>query len=262
LLKKNDSAVDVGANVGQMTSLLSTRVGPGGTIYSFEPHPGLFKALRQNLVLWGRSNIELIDSAVSDCVGELQLVEPDSFHLNNGIARIEQNANVYPVRHKVRALTLSSCLPEKEYAVWKIDVEGHEDKVFAGAEPLLKAHLVRHIVFECLAGHLDAAIEHLAPKGYHLYAITSSIAGPRLIPVVSNHSPCVIHDFLATIDSAGATNLLAAPGWLVLRRVRPSLNTQPSTPPECSRPRPQQLSTPRECGRPRPQQRLVVKSWF
>src|SRR4051794_9263870 len=35
-------AVDVGANIGVMTSVLSARVGPAGRVAAFEAHPDLF----------------------------------------------------------------------------------------------------------------------------------------------------------------------------------------------------------------------------
>src|SRR3569623_794508 len=42
LIEPGESALDIGANIGQMTNLMSHRVGPKGRGLSFEPHPGVF----------------------------------------------------------------------------------------------------------------------------------------------------------------------------------------------------------------------------
>src|SRR5215471_13971392 len=49
LLVPGDRAVDVGANIGYMTSLFAARTGPTGEVISFEPHPDVFAKLRRNV---------------------------------------------------------------------------------------------------------------------------------------------------------------------------------------------------------------------
>lgn len=45
LTDPGDLAVDVGANIGYMSSVLARRCGPAGSVRVFEPHPGNFKGL-------------------------------------------------------------------------------------------------------------------------------------------------------------------------------------------------------------------------
>jgi len=39
ILDPGDIALDVGANIGYMTSIMASRIGTAGTITAFEPHP-------------------------------------------------------------------------------------------------------------------------------------------------------------------------------------------------------------------------------
>ena len=41
LLDPGESAIDVGANLGYMTSLMAAKAGKCGSVESFEPHPDL-----------------------------------------------------------------------------------------------------------------------------------------------------------------------------------------------------------------------------
>ena len=45
LLDAGETALDIGANLGQMTSVLRGKAGPAGCVLAFEPHPKLFAAL-------------------------------------------------------------------------------------------------------------------------------------------------------------------------------------------------------------------------
>src|SRR6059058_5875426 len=52
LLDPGELAVDAGANIGQMTSLLAARAGAAGRVLAFEPHPDVFKELSVNVSRW------------------------------------------------------------------------------------------------------------------------------------------------------------------------------------------------------------------
>src|SRR5690348_8938252 len=88
LAAPGDHAVDVGANIGVMTSLLSRRVGPTGRVTSFEPHPALFTQLQRNVARWGARPIDVFGQAVSFRRGQLYLEEGDWFGLNEGTSSV------------------------------------------------------------------------------------------------------------------------------------------------------------------------------
>jgi len=76
LLQPGDRAVDVGANIGYMTSLFAARVGPTGRVDSFEPHPRIAARLAHNVGRFARGSVarvELHRVALGDEIGTAQL---------------------------------------------------------------------------------------------------------------------------------------------------------------------------------------------
>jgi len=49
MLKKSDTVMDIGANIGFVTLALSRRVGNAGAVYSFEPIPSTYNILHKNV---------------------------------------------------------------------------------------------------------------------------------------------------------------------------------------------------------------------
>src|SRR5688572_13621160 len=66
LIRPGMVVVDVGANIGYFSLLASTLVGPTGRVYAFEPDPVNCALLRKNVRLNRVTNIEVIESALSD----------------------------------------------------------------------------------------------------------------------------------------------------------------------------------------------------
>lgn len=54
LAAEGELAVDAGANIGHMTSVLATRVGGKGRAICFEPHPEVFSCLKDNAAVWAK----------------------------------------------------------------------------------------------------------------------------------------------------------------------------------------------------------------
>ncbi|MFL5344231.1 MAG: FkbM family methyltransferase, partial [Hyalangium sp.] len=86
-------AIDVGANIGYMTSILAARTGPSGTVIACEPHPALFDLLSRNVERWTASSsplppINTLQLALSDRSGKGQLSVPPEFAVNRGTAAL------------------------------------------------------------------------------------------------------------------------------------------------------------------------------
>ena len=73
LADPGELAVDVGANIGQMTSVMAARVRDSGKVLAFEPHPETFAELRENVNRWegrpGIAPIVLHEMGLSDHAG-------------------------------------------------------------------------------------------------------------------------------------------------------------------------------------------------
>src|SRR6266487_6888965 len=55
LTDPGDHCLDIGANIGYVTSLLAAKAGQSGKVSSFEPHPQVFERLTENVQSWNRS---------------------------------------------------------------------------------------------------------------------------------------------------------------------------------------------------------------
>jgi FkbM family methyltransferase len=208
-------AVDAGANVGYMTGLLAVRAGPGGVVYAFEPHPTVADQLRENAARIARhpsaARVVVCAAALSDAPGEVRLVQPDGFAANHGLGRVGDG----PAGIPVEARRLDDAVPEGRIDVLKIDVEGHEPAVLAGAEGLLRGGQVRHVVFEEHGGPDGPTGRRLGAAGYALFQVGWRLGGlvlarPDAPPVCR---PYEAPSYLATLDPAGAAAACRPGGW-------------------------------------------------
>lgn len=135
--------VDVGAHIGTTTVAALRRHGFARTL-SVEPEPANFELLRANVLLNAApaQRCALANVAVSDRPGTAELLINPGMHGKHSLAA---GAAVPGARRlAVRAVTLDALLAEHalapaEVALVKIDVEGHEPAVLAGAPALLAA---------------------------------------------------------------------------------------------------------------------------
>ena len=72
-VKKEDSVLDIGANIGYYTLIFAKLVGEHGKVFAFEPDPTNFELLRRNIEENGYKNVVLINKAVSDKSERLKL---------------------------------------------------------------------------------------------------------------------------------------------------------------------------------------------
>ena len=134
LVGPGDLVVDVGANIGFYTLRLAQLVGPRGTVVSFEPMPHALSRLKAHLGVNGMNHVTVVEAAASDGEGvaELFLGPPE----HTSIASINPRDGAASVR--VRCQTLDSGIGSvNRVALLKIDAEGVEGRVLAGANRLL-----------------------------------------------------------------------------------------------------------------------------
>ena len=143
-------AVDVGAHKGAYTYWLQNAVGRQGRVFVFEPQPLLAARLRG--LLASATNVIFEEAAVSDRSGEATLVLPPGSSTCGATLEERENARN---SQSVRTIALDDYLrawPSLRVSFIKCDVEGHELKVFQGAENVLRTHRPS-LLFECEKRH-------------------------------------------------------------------------------------------------------------
>jgi FkbM family methyltransferase len=140
-------ALDLGANIGVYTKVLSELVGADGRVISVEPVPQTFALLSRNVTSLRLSNVTCINMAVSDANGEAVMELPDSAMggTNYYQARIIDKTGTAPVvgKRSVRVSTATvDTLVQGQGTVGfvKCDVEGFELACLAGAGKVLRSH--------------------------------------------------------------------------------------------------------------------------
>lgn len=131
-------ALDVGANIGVYTRLLSKLVGPAGTVYAFEPVPVTYRALSYNAARFADNNVVTYHAAVSDRCGAAEIVLPDRGFQGFYRAHLRSGGSPGKAAIRVQQIALDSLLdilPRVDFI--KCDVEGAEMLVLIGAEELL-----------------------------------------------------------------------------------------------------------------------------
>jgi FkbM family methyltransferase len=227
LLSPGETAVDVGANIGYMTSLFAHRVGQSGRVESFEPHPRIFARLEANVALNqpASANIRLHNVALGSREEVTHLVEPDIFGLNEGASMIVADAQIDSLqgsgkKFEVKVLRLDAALAVSKIGLLKIDVEGFEGKVLAGADQLLSTRSIQNIIYEAHDCADSPLHELLKGYGYTVFGIGHTLFGPKLSAGVA--TPSVDRSwespsYLACLDAPRTTALLRPGGWHVLR---------------------------------------------
>jgi FkbM family methyltransferase len=227
LLEPGDVAVDVGANIGYLTGLFAVKVGPSGQVVSFEPHPRIFARLRRNARNLGnqdsQASIALHECALGSRDGTARLLEPSAFRMNEGTSMLAGFGTQVPADSEgfeVKLARLDTILAGCDIAMLKVDVEGGEAEVFAGAERLLVNRKIRHIIYEahdCARSPLHAL---LSGYGYSVFGIGHDLFGLKITPGTS--APKVDRSwespsYLATLRPDVVLPTLRARGWQVLR---------------------------------------------
>jgi FkbM family methyltransferase len=230
LLEPGDLAVDVGANIGYMTSLFAARVGTQGCVESFEPHPRIFARLRQNVESLRRSGppaaeVTLHDCALGDTDGRTQLIEPRIFGINEGASTVTPAPGGLPGApaegsFEIRIARFDTVLNGRQVGLLKVDVEGFEAQVLGGAQRALARRRIRHLIYEAHECERSPLHALLAGYGYSIFGIGHELFGPKLTPGAAApridrrwESP----SYLATLAPREAALALRTRGWRVLR---------------------------------------------
>jgi len=168
---------DVGAHVGIYSLLASSRVGPSGRVYAFEPQARNLRYLRLHVTLNNLRNCFIVEEAVCNREGTLPF-SAAAWEFSMG--RLSPDGEIL-----VPSTTLDSCIyGERGFSppdIVKIDVEGAEFEVLEGASrALTEFHPTIFLEIHGTQLHVDCHA-FLQAKGYRVeegYAKLTATWGP------------------------------------------------------------------------------------
>ena len=187
LIKKDWNVVDLGANIGSHSILLSRLVSEG-KVFSFEPQSLTFSLLQNNLLLNLCENVFAYKFAISDT--ELKTVSMEVFsysgaktiriangtYINNGAVSISQNATAGDLTISKRLDDLD--LPPIKFI--KIDIQGSEVGALNGAKKTIARYRptmfieIEELRLRSLGTSSKELIELLLEYNYVLFRIKTN----------------------------------------------------------------------------------------
>jgi FkbM family methyltransferase len=115
--------VDIGANIGLYSVLLSKPQGPAGLVLAIEPNPKALSRLRENLKLSTATNVLVVEAAVGSEDGKTAFHSMDE---SLGGSRVAEDGELRVPMRKL-ATIISENYVENIDAL-KVDIEGFEDQ--------------------------------------------------------------------------------------------------------------------------------------
>jgi FkbM family methyltransferase len=192
-LRPGDGFIDGGANEGVYALLAGKLVGPTGEVRAFEAVPTYVRRLRDNIRVNGLSWV----TVHPDAIGAEPGVTP--FVVRGVGSRLRTGDDLGPGVETVDAnvVRLDEVLPDRSWAMGKLDVEGAEHLALLGAEKLIARaepavwllELVDHFLVR-----FDSSVrrvrEWLGDHGYDLVCYESAanrfVPAPDPLPVLPN----------------------------------------------------------------------------
>ena len=177
LVRPGDVVLDIGANIGLVTFILSSIVGHAGLVHAFEPNQEMCLLIEQAIARNNVKNVILHRVALGAQDGTLTLYVPSG---NAGAASLITTRQVPGSKMMtVPVHTLSSIMadqPIDHIRLVKLDVEGFEPEVLSGAAELFARQPPDIILFElndCAAQDLPdhPTIQMISRLGYGFFRL-------------------------------------------------------------------------------------------
>lgn len=205
--------IDIGAAAGSASSRMNTALGPDGLIVAFEPFPGNIPFLKQRAKTIG--HLKVVEAAVSDHRGEETFVVAHTVQGNEKswghmpgyssvgtlISSWSRTITQLPAEkwlrdfanrtlallrdQKTLRITVPTTTLDHEFAgshidFVKMDVQGSEGRVLAGASRLLTEQAIDLLYIEW--GGEPAVLENLRKRGYYVLDSTYLCSSLTLQP--------------------------------------------------------------------------------
>lgn len=127
-IQTGDVVLDIGANIGFYTKILSELVGENGKVYAFEPDKTNYGYLMENA--GHLKNVVFFNKAVSDKTGKITLYHSDLLNVDHKTYATEN----YTSTTEIDCVAIDDVVPDHKVDFIKIDIQGFEYFAFKGME--------------------------------------------------------------------------------------------------------------------------------
>ncbi len=208
-LRPGDTAMDIGAKLGVVTTLMADVIGADGRVIAFEPNPRVLDYLKLTLEDLTLKNVELHEALVGESEREITLHTPPASSTKRTCLQ-EEGATHEP--YEVCVKPLSAVIDDNAHIrLMKIDVEGFEQEILSGARQKLEANLIDMVVFEehesLQPGFTPPTIQTMQDCGYDVFAIGRGLFAPVLISLERARAIRPIFDYIGIARSEEGTAL-------------------------------------------------------
>jgi FkbM family methyltransferase len=146
IIKSGYIVIDIGANVGYYTSLMSVYCGANGRVYAVEPVAVFERVLKKNTKVFGRNNVRFLPYALGGESKTIQMETPviDGV-FRHGLTHISDQQDEANTHHS-KVFVSQMKTPNELFGhlekidFIKCDVEGYETHIFPHFKEILRKH--------------------------------------------------------------------------------------------------------------------------
>jgi len=176
VVKKGDTAIDIGAMIGCYTLVFAKLVGDTGRVFAFEPEIENYEILKKNININGYKNTKPAYMAVSDTDGEMKLYIADG---NLGMHTLGKPTYWKPKGIvSVKTVRLDTCLSKScRVDFLKMDIQGAEGLALKGMERTLRDNKDIKMIIEYSQPELEGlgepteCLKLLTKYGFNIFEI-------------------------------------------------------------------------------------------
>jgi len=147
-LRKGDTFLDVGANIGYFSAYALSIVGEKGQVFAFEPDPRSYSYLLMLKTSNPKYNISIERIALSNRTGKAVINQTKDWGTTTLVREIREESNIAQ-KLVVKSIRLDNYLNKKnikQIKLIKIDVEGFEMQVLQGLSSFLMKTKSRPVI--------------------------------------------------------------------------------------------------------------------
>jgi len=172
IIKNGDTVLDIGANIGYYTLIFGRLVGPSGKVIAFEPDPDNFAILKMNVKMNGYKNIILINKAVTDRTGKINLYISEKNKADHVIYNTHEGRRSI----EIEAIRLDNFFKNDNIKInlIKMDIQGAEGGVIRGISSLLHDNIKIITEFypyglELFGSNAEEFLNFFIKQGFKIY---------------------------------------------------------------------------------------------